>query len=479
MKYPLHIWIAHTGNIPLKMPPLRVSHPFIPMKRREFIKKSIRQVGGIILAPSLITACAKDELPNKTVIVIGAGIAGLAAARKLKARGFEVIVLEAQDRVGGRLRSNRSLGIAFDEGASWIHGVNGNPISSLAQQAGMNTVVSADDDFAAYDTGGTQISESVFSDTEDAFYQMLQTLKQSGSADKSFETVFLEQYPQLANDRLWRFFLSTYVTFDLGDLNKVSSLLYDEGEEYGGVEKIVTNGYDTIPQYLASGLDVRLNERVTAVDYSGSQLKVLHNGTESTADFVIVSVPLGVLKNNSIQFTPALPAQKQTAIDKIGMSCVNKFLLTWDQAFWDDKFFLIYTPEIKDKFNYFVNVKKLHPNVNALMTFAYADYGRQTETMSDAEVIATIMGHLRDMYGSQIPDPTRLLRTKWSTNENTFGAYSFTAVGTEMRHFEDLAVEVQDKLFFAGEHTEVDYFSTAHGAWLSGEREAQKIIDLL
>ncbi|MCC6724539.1 MAG: FAD-dependent oxidoreductase, partial [Saprospiraceae bacterium] len=89
-----------------------------------------------------------------------------------------------------------------------------------------------------------------------------------------------------------------------------------------------------------------------------------------------------------------------------------------------------------------------------------------------------IMVHLRDIYGSNIPDPTNLLRTKWATNENSFGAYSFTAVGTEMHHFDDLAEEVDDKLFFAGEHTEIDYFSTVHGAYLSGLREAQKLIDL-
>ena len=160
------------------------------------------------------------------------------------------------------------------------------------------------------------------------------------------------------------------------------------------------------------------------------------------------------------------------------MNCVNKFLLTWDTAFWDDVQYISYTPEARDKFNYFVNVKKFHPGVNALMTFAYADYGRQTETMTETQVTEEIMAHLRDIYGNSIPNPTHILRTKWATNENAYGAYSFTAVETEMRHFDDLAEQVADKLFFAGEHTETDYFSTSHGAYLSGIREAEKIIDL-
>ena len=449
------------------------------MKRRIFIKKTLKGASIAILSPSLLTACDKETAPiDKSVIVIGAGIAGLAAAKKLKEKGFTVTVLEAQDKVGGRLRTNRSLGVAFDEGASWIHGISGNPITDLAQQAGMTATLSDDANYAAYDLGGIEISDTVFTNTENELYDILDTLATHGNANKSFETVFFEQYPQYANSRLWRFFLSTYVTFDLGDLDQVSSLYYGEGEEYGGVEKIATNGYDTIPQYLASGLDVQLNQRVSAVDYSGSKVRVTHNGTVTEADYVIVTAPLGVLKHNSIQFAPALPAAKQTAIQKVGMNCVNKFLLTWDTAFWDDAFFLIYTPETKDKFNYFVNVKKLNPSTNALMTFAYADYARQTESMSDAQVISDIMAHLRDMYGSSIPEPTHLQRTKWNTNENAYGAYSYFAVGTEPRHFDDLAAEVDNKLFFAGEHTEPDYFSTAHGAYLSGIREADKIIDL-
>jgi monoamine oxidase len=168
----------------------------------------------------------------------------------------------------------------------------------------------------------------------------------------------------------------------------------------------------------------------------------------------------------------------QLAIDKIGMNCVNKFLLTWNTAFWDDVQYISYTPVSKDKFNYFVNVKKFNPSVNALMTFAYADYARQTETMTDAQIIGEVMSHLKDIYGTSIPNPTNLLRTKWQANENAFGAYSYTAVSTEMKHFEDLAATINNKVFFAGEHTEVDYFSTAHGAYLSGLREANKIINL-
>jgi monoamine oxidase len=451
------------------------------MQRRQFIKDTL--TGFLLMAPTLSAiSCSGNNAiePNaKTIIIIGAGISGLAAAKKLKGKGLNVIILESQDKVGGRLRTNRSLGIGFDEGASWIHGINGNPITTLAQEAGMSTFQTVDESRKSYDIGGVLRSAASYDDAEDELYTILDTMMKRGNANQSFEAIFSNLYPSKAKDRLWKFLLSTYVTFDTGDLNKLSSLLYNEGEEFGGVEKIVTNGYDTIPNYLANGLNVQLNQRVSQIDYSNSKIKVTHNGATTEADYALVTVPLGVLKANTIQFVPALPAIKQTAIQKVGMNCVNKFLLTWDSAFWDDVQYISYTPETKDKFNYFVNVKKFHPTVNALMTFAYADYGRQTETMTDAQVTNEIMLHLKDMYGNGIPNPTHLLRTKWQSNENTFGAYSYTAVGTEMRHFDDLAEEVNDKLFFAGEHTEADYFSTAHGAYLSGIREADKIISLI
>ncbi len=446
------------------------------IERREFLKYGL----SMPLFATYLSAC-KDEfiVPNGTkVMVIGAGISGLAAAKILSEAGFEINVLEAIDKIGGRTRTNRSLGIDFDEGASWIHGIKKNPIADLAEKAGMLSFETVDESIVSYDLGGKKRSVDLYDSTETRFYEILGTMMKKGNPKKSFGEVFQSNYPEYFKDRLWQFFLSAYVTFDTGDLFKLSSLLYDEGEVFGGVEKIATNGYDKIPEYLAENLDINLNQKVTEIDYSGEKIKVKHNGQESQADFVIVTVPLGVLKNKVISFVPQLPENKLNAIEKIGVNCVNKFLLTWEKAFWDDMQYITYTPDVPDRFNYFVNVKKYHPDTNALMTFAYADEARATEKQSDAEVISLIMAHLKDIYGSSIPQPKNMLRTKWGSNPNAYGAYSFTAIETEMSHFDDLAASVGQKLFFAGEHTEKDYFSTTHGAYLSGIREAGKILEI-
>ena len=130
-----------------------------------------------------------------SVIVVGAGISGLAAARKLHDRGLAVTVLEAQDRVGGRLRTDRSLGVAFDEGASWIHGVKGNPLVPLAARAGAETYATRDRDRAAFDVGGGRYPDRIYGKTEDELYEILDRLMEEGRAGESFAEVFAAQYP--------------------------------------------------------------------------------------------------------------------------------------------------------------------------------------------------------------------------------------------------------------------------------------------
>lgn len=451
------------------------------MLRRKFIKNALCGSQILLLSPSVLTsACRQKDInpAEKSVLIIGAGISGLAAAKMLRDHGYNPLILEAQDRVGGRLRTNRSLGIAFDEGASWIHGIEGNPITALAQQAGMNTFHTVDEDRVSFDLGGVKRSALIYDQVEEEFYDILETLMRKGDAQRSFADVFNALYPEKTQDRLWKFFLSTYLTFDTGDLNKLSSLLYNEGEEFGGIEKIVTNGYDTIANHIAQGLNIQFNKEVQKIDYTGHKIKVTHSGGLEAVDYLVITVPLGVLKNKRIEFVPALPTAKQEAIQKIGMNCVNKFLMTWNERFWDEVQYISYTPEAADKFNYFVNVQKFHPTVPALMTFAYADYARHTETLTDDQIKSEILAHLKDIYGTSVPAPTAILRTKWNAHPYSFGSYSYTAVGTEMDQFEILAEAIDDRLFFAGEHTEVDYFSTVHGAYLSGVREAGKILDL-
>ncbi len=411
---------------------------------------------------------------NKRVIIVGAGVSGLAAAAYLRSRGVDPVVLESTDRLGGRLKTDRSLSIPFDEGASWIHKPHGNPITDLAKAAGATTYLTDDENVEIYDIDGSPYEDAVLDEYEFAYQRAIDDLK--GSKNKSFEACFYEAHPQHANDRLWTYMLSAYLEFDTGgDLSMLSSLDYYDDEEFEGDDVIVTNGFDTVASYLAEGIDVRLNTRVTSIDYSGQETRIDSDAGSFSTDLVLVTVPLGVLKNNTISFSPKLPGKTRSAIDSINMGSVNKFLCLWDSAFWDEDLqYIGFTPAVRGKFNYFLNVGKF-TDANALMTFAFGNYSIQTEEMPDSEVVAAIMEHLRAIYGSGIPDPARMLRSKWTSDENSHGAYSYATNGARSKLFSAFSKSVDNRLFFAGEHTSRDYRGTVHGAYLSGLREAKNI----
>ncbi|NJK83503.1 MAG: amine oxidase, partial [Saprospiraceae bacterium] len=153
-------------------------------------------------------------------------------------------------------------------------------------------------------------------------------------------------------------------------------------------------------------------------------------------------------------------------------------LLVWENSLLGnlELQYIGYTPEEKGKFNYFLNTRNFS-DFNALMTFAFGDYAAQTEQMTDSAIIEEILSHLKNIYGSDIPKPVHFLRTKWGQHPYTYGAYSYATNGSTSADFDTLAISVDNKLFFAGEHTSREYRGTVHGAYLSGIREADKIID--
>ena len=444
---------------------------------------------GVAGLTTLAVACSADDTGDErssteggeggqsgTVVVVGSGLAGLAAASKLADAGRTVIVLEAKGSIGGRTRTDRSLGIAFDLGASWIHGTTNNPITELAAKAGATFVELDFGDVTVFDEGGAEISVEQFEETEAAYEAMLEAVTEAGSDGDSFADVLASVEPDWFSDRLQAFFTSAYVAFDTGALDELSSTLLDEGEEFGGPEVVMSNGYDLIAQYLADGLDIRLDHPVTSIAASGSGVTVVSTQGTFEADAVVVAVPLGVMKAGGIEFQPALGDDYIDAIESVGFNAVNKFLFVFDETFWDDTDYLVYTPTRRDVFNWFANVNALQPGANALMTFAYADEARASESRSDDEIIGLAMQHLRDMYGAAISEPIAMRRSAWVGDPYTRGAYSFTSVTTRMEHFDVLA-SPSGRVHFAGEHTNRDFQSTAHGAYLSGLRSAQEILD--
>ena len=194
------------------------------------------------------------------------------------------------------------------------------------------------------------------------------------------------------------------------------------------------------------------------------------HGDETTeCDYVIVAVPLGVLKAGSIEFVPGLPSSKSATLDKFALVYHEKVVLVWDRTFWKPNFLHLYTPKTSDSFFTYINMNKYNPKSNALMTLTTGEACVKVTKMTDSELTAEIMTLIRDFLGSDSPDPIKIIRTNWLTDENYLGAFHVPLVGAQNSDKARLSEEIDNKVFFAGDYT---VSSRVHGAIQSGEREA-------
>lgn len=264
--------------------------------------KKINSIIAIILLLTTLSSCDKDDNSNsnpintnKKIVIIGAGASGLAAAKHFKENGIDVIVLEAQDKVGGRLKTDGSSDIAFYEGASWIHGPQGNPITPLATLAGADTFLTDDNNIKVYDNNGTEYTTAALITAETQYGNAVNSI--DGSLNQSFGNEFYDVYTQYQNNRLWTFMLSANLEFDTGgDIYKLSSTHFYDDEAFTGDDLIITNGFDKVADYLAQSIDVRLNNKVQSINYTNETTIITTNQGEYEADYVLVTVPLGICK---------------------------------------------------------------------------------------------------------------------------------------------------------------------------------------
>ena len=414
---------------------------------------------------------------SKRIIVVGAGISGLSTAKTLKNSGFEVLVLEAQGKAGGRIKTDRSLNFPFDEGASWIHGPDNNPISKIAINGGASTFLTDDESLSVYDNNGKELDDKLLDNEYLNYLKALKKIQRKANKNESFEERFNLEYGSKNENLIWQYMLSAYLEFDIGgDISDLSAKYFYSDEEFEGEDVIITNGYDLIIEELSKGINIQYFTEVKSINYVSDKVEVKSEYQNYKADAVVVTVPLGVLKKEKIEFNPSLPLDKKNAIERLKMGTVNKFVLEWDSAFWDTKTqYIGFTDSVKGKFNYFMNCNTFMEK-NVLMTFSFGNYSVETENLSDSIIIHEIMKNLYTIYGNDIPKPIAFKRTKWNTNEYTYGSYSFASKNSEKKDFEILAKSIDKKLYFAGEHTSQSYRGTVHGAYLSGIREAENII---
>jgi monoamine oxidase len=468
------------------------------LKRREFLIAA-----GASLGASLLSGCGEDAnagdttdngdggpAPSSNIIVIGAGMAGLAAARKLRDAGKDVIVLEARERMGGRiLTSQKWRDAKVDLGATWIHGAGpDNPIAALASKVGARLAATGMDNDQAFDTDGTRLGAAATAqiDTLRTSIKAALAAAQKADADVSVQDAVRNglgyaNRPAADRNRI-DFLVNTPIEHEYGgEAKRLSSYWYDSGAAYSGGDALFLDGYHVLIDHLAQGLDVRLGQVVRQIAWSANgDATVTTNAGTFTAQRVVVTLPLGVLQAGAVAFSPPLPVAKRAAIAQLGMGLLNKCCLRFPTAFWDTETdWLNYVPDGSHYGQWAEWVSLARPTGQPiLLGFNAAAFGREMEGWSDSAIVASAMATLRTMYGQAIPEPVDALITRWGTDPYARGAYSCNVLGSTPGMRADLAGNVNGRLFFAGEATESQYYQTVHGAYQSGMRAAGEILAL-
>lgn len=225
-------------------------------------RRNTLKLGIAAFLTSLTGRATAREMTGTKVIVVGAGIAGLAAAKQLQFQGAEVVVLEAGDYVGGRIRTDMSLGAPFEYGAGWLHGPSEkNPIQKLAARVKANTFVTDDDNLEIFDSQGQTLTDKDYEHLDRIYVRMQRKifLRIRRWDRRSVQQAIADIEPDILNDPIGRWMLSAYTEFDIGaGIEDISAANAFSDREFKGEDVIFTEGYDTILAPLSDGLDIRL-----------------------------------------------------------------------------------------------------------------------------------------------------------------------------------------------------------------------------
>lgn len=466
---------------------------------------------------------------RKKVIVIGAGPAGLTAAKHLHRQGFAVTILEARNRLGGRVHTDRSsLSVPVDLGASIITGVEADvaserrpdPSSLICTQLGLELTVLNSDcplyDIITCKKVPVDMDEALEAEYNSLLDDMVLLVAQRGehamamSLEEGLEYALKRRRMARGMDVCseeevlspferrvmnWHFANLEYGCAAM--LKKVSLPNWNQDDLYGGfggAHCMIKGGYSTVVESLGGGLDVHLNHVVADISYStddtgfnGNQcakVKVTTtNGCMFLGDAVLITVPLGCLKAETIKFSPPLPEWKRLSIQRLGFGVLNKIVLEFPEVFWDDSvdYFGATAEETKWRGQCFMfwNVRKT-VGAPVLIALVVGQAAVERQFMSSSDNVSHALMVLRKLFGeAMVPDPVASVVTDWGRDPFSYGAYSYVAVGASGEDYDILARPVGNCLFFAGEATCKEHPDTVGGAMMSGLREAVRMIDVL
>ncbi|XP_062836737.1 lysine-specific histone demethylase 2 isoform X2 [Anolis carolinensis] len=454
-----------------------------------------------VLAVSRDQPLLPKEYHNKSVIVVGAGPAGIAAARQLQNFGIKVMVLEAKDRIGGRVWDDKTFkGMTVGKGAQIVNGCVNNPVALMCEQMGIK-MHKIGEKCDLIQEGG-RITDPTIDKRMDFHFNSILDVVADWRKDKNqhqdiplgdkiqeIYKVFIQesgiQFNEL-EEKVLQFHISNLEYACGSNLHKVSARSWDHNEffaQFAGDHTLLSSGYSAIIEKMAEGLDIRLKVPVRSINYSGEEVQVTStDGTLWTAQKVLVAVPLTILQKGAIQFNPALSERKMKAINSLGAGVIEKIALQFPYRFWDSKIqgadYFGHIPPSSNKRGLFSVFYDMDPQrkCSVLMSVITGDAVATIKNLDDKQVVQQCMAVLRELFKEQeVPDPVKYFITRWNKDPWIQMAYSFVKTGGSGEAYDIIAEDIQGKIFFAGEATNRHFPQTVTGAYLSGVREASKI----
>ena len=423
-------------------------------------------------------------------VVVGAGVSGLTAARLLAHAGQRVLVLEARDRVGGRIWTHRTDGFIADRGASWIHGIDDNPLADVVSALGMRTaeftVGSYQPDgrpIAYYGPTGERLDDDAvqkFADDIREFDVHLGAAVDASEAHATYQEAIETALAGLGwdehrSERVREFLLhrseEQYGVW-AGDL---AARGLDDDVIFGD-EVVFPDGFDQLAAHLAEGLDVRLEHVVTRIAWAHGEVTVSsHQGTFTGAR-AVVTVPIGVLNSGDLVFEPPLPEPHAGAIEGFEMNNFEKVILRFSTKFWDEDVYAIRRQGEAGKWWHSWYDLTALDGVPTLLTFAAGPSAVETRDWHADQIADSVLEALRGVYGDRVEVPYDVLVTDWQHDPYSRGSYAYMKPGASAADHDLLATPIDGVLHLAGEATWTDDPATVTAALRSGHRAAENIL---
>lgn len=408
------------------------------------------------------------------VAVIGAGGAGLTAARQLAAAGWRVMVLEARDRIGGRaFTDTSSVGVPWDRGCSWLHSSEVNPWVGYARANGFELAVDKHPSRtfdgerpmgAAELTGLQTLRERMAAELEVAGRRGLDI-----PAEEAFTLATRqdEWYPLAAAG------LTAWEGIEPSNFSALDSFHYVER----GDDLLIPKGYGSLLSHYAKGIEVRTRTPVSRVRWTRSGVALETPSGSLPARVAVVAVPSATIADGALIFSPWLPAEVLEAHHSLPLGLMNKVALRFKRnAFPAESTEVL--RQRRSGWRGMTYVTRLWGG-NVAVGMSAGAFAHELEAAGEQAAIDHALGELAGMLGNDVRKYfDRGAATAWASDPFSRGAYSHCLPG-RFGAREVLTRPVGDRLVFAGEHTEQSAYGTLHGAHLSGLRAARQAADLL